>query len=604
MAETIGFAIVSALATASGTAITVTATTASVIGSIAITTATTAASLLVGALNQPKQRNETQQSVLNQAIGPRVGVYGRTIVGGSRFLFETRNGALMQGIILAAHEIDAIEKYLIGDRYAQVVQISTDGDGRWQVTDFPQINVVSYENHLGADDQVASPYLLGQFPGIWTPEHRLRGLAYVVVQFLGVKREEQQLVYPQSYATPLRFLIRGKKVWDPTHPAQDPDDKATWAWSELSGDCILDYLRSPDGCRFPLSKLDRASFEDFHDLCAETATRADGSTEFRYRISGSYTLSEAPKDVLARMCSTCDGRLVRGPTGLIGIRGGRYDPPAVTIGAKSITGGSLAPGTDRLDRYNRLKISYSDPDAYYQPTELRALDDAASQAQIGVVDEALDLAMVPSWTQAARLAKIKNGLDHPEWRGTIASHLRAIRALNEPTARIVFDPLDDPAHPEIEPMMDAVCDLTSFGLRGEMTGCDLAFVSTSPAVYAWDPATDEPPRPALPTYVTPVNDVPRPENPIASQSLRGGQGYGVLSWNASTRPDAVPQAWYRNNVGSDDDYVLMTLRGDGQSAEAGPLTDGQTYRFRVRFIAGGTPSQWSDIRTLKIDTTP
>ncbi|GAB6842385.1 hypothetical protein HNR00_003593 [Methylorubrum rhodinum] len=601
MAETIGFAIVSALATATGTAITVSATTASVIGSLAITTASVGANLLISSLNQPKPRNETQQSVLNQAIGPRVGVYGRTIVGGSRFLFETRNGALMQGIVLAAHGIDAIEKYLIGDRYAQVVQISTDGDGRWQVTDFPQINVVSYENHLGADGQAASPYLLGQFPGIWTSEHRLRGLAYVAVQFLGVKREEQQLVYPQSYATPLRFLIRGKKVWDPTNPAHNPDDKSTFGFSEIAADCILDYLLSADGARFRRSKIDIASFQDAHNLHAETVARKDGSTEFRYRLSGTYRFDEAPKDVLTRMLATCDGRLVRGPTGLIGLRGGRYIAPTVTIATRSIVRASLAQGNDRLDTYNRLKVSYSDPDAYYQPTELQARQDTASQAQIGVVDEAIDLAMVPSWTQAARLAKIKYARDHPAWKGTLATDLSALNAMGEDTVRITYDPLGevDPG-----PMMDTVAELPAFGLRADMSGCDLSFSAIDSAAYAWNPATEEPPRPALPTYVPPINDVPIPSGVNVSQSLRSGQAYAVLAWNASPRPDTTPQPQYRNNTGDDGDYVGMTIRSDGQSAEAGPLTNGQTYRFRVRFVAGGTPSAWSNAVTLLIDTTP
>ncbi len=44
-----------------------------------------------------------------------------------------------------------------------------------------------------------------------------------------------------------------------------------------------------------------------------------------------------------------------------------------------ILGAALAQGNDKLDSYNRLKVSYTDPDNYYQPTEMQARDDLSSQ---------------------------------------------------------------------------------------------------------------------------------------------------------------------------------------------------------------------------------
>ncbi|WP_375275868.1 hypothetical protein [Methylorubrum thiocyanatum] len=600
MAETIGLAIISA--------VTASATTGAVVGAYAVagislstivgTTALVGGSLLFQSAfgQQPKQRNETQQSVLNQAMGPRIIVYGRTMVGGSRYLFETRNGALFQGIILSAREIDRIEGYYIGDRKT----VTSAGENGGIVTDFPQTNKVSFEPHYGTDDQAASPTLLSQLPGIWTADHRLRGLAHVVVVFLGVKREEQQIVYPQSYATPLRFLVRGAKVWDPTNGAMDPENKATWTWSENAADCILDYLRHRDGMRFARSRIDVPSFIDMHGLCAETVTRKDGSTEPRYRLGGTYALNEAPKDVLARMLSTCDGQLVRGPTDLIGIRGGRFRNPLVNIPTEQIIAADLTQGNDRLDAYNLLKVSYTEPDNFYQPTEIQARQDFASQAQVGVIDSALDLAMVPSWTQAARLAKIKFAKDNPQWRGSTRTTLAALDALDQETARIVFDPLGDA---DVGPMMDTPCTLTAFGLDAAMTGCTIGFTAISADAYAWNPATEEPPRPALPNAPAPVNIVPTPVNVTVNPSRRTVAGgatavWGVLSWNADARTDLTAQAQYRIVGSGESGWQPMGIRGDGLSAEVGPLTDGQTYDFRVRWIAGNTPSNWSNIVTL------
>lgn len=597
MAESIGFAIVAAI-----TETTVSAATASVIGSVAISAAAVGGNLLISALNQPKQRNETQQSVLNQAMGPRVRIYGIAMVGGSRAFFDTRNGALFQAIVIAADRIDGIEQYWIGDRAVQ----TTDGEAGGLSLDYPQTNKVAFEPHLGLDDQAASPRLLTSYPGVWTEAHKLAGLAYVVVTFLAVRKEEQQIVYPQGYATPLRFVVRGARVWDMTSTAQDADDKATWTFSQNPALCILDYLRHRDGMRFARSRIDVASFRAIRDLCAEPVARKDGTTVDRYRLGGTYTLSEAPKDVLARMCATCDAKLVRGPSGLIGIRGGRFANPSVNIPTGSIRTASLTQGSDRLDAYNRLKVSYTDPDNYYQPTELQAREDTASQAQVGVVDQVVDLVMVPDWTQAARLAKIQFAKDNPAWKGVLGTDLAALGALDSETVRATFDPL-----PEIGPILDETVTLTAFSLRSDMSGCDLGIASIGAATYAWDPATEEPPRPALPTSLARINVVATPTNVGVMPSRRNIAGgntavWAVLTWNAPARTDVVPEAQYRATGADESAFQPMTLRGDGLSAEAGPLADGQTYDVRVRFVAGRVPSEWSGIVTLQAvaDATP
>lgn len=604
MAETIGLAIIAAASSATGTTIAVTTATASFIGQVAITTALVGGSLLVQSNNQTKQRNETQQSILNEAMGVRRYVYGRTLTGGSRYFLETKNGALIQGVVIAAREIDRIEAYYIGDRKA----VTTLGEEGGTVTDFPQTNKVSFEPHYGTDDQLASPTLLSQFPGSWTADHRLRGLANVVIVFLPVKREEQQIVYPQGYATPMRFLVRGAKVWDPTNAGQDPDDKTTWAWSENASDCICDYLRWSDGMRFPVRKIDASSFEDMHSLCAEPVQRKDGTTEARYRLGGVVALNEAPKDVLARMLSTCDGTLVRGRTGLIGIRGGRYRSPLINIPTERIITADLTQGNDLLEAYNLLKISYSEPDAFYQPTEIRSRENKTSQAQIGIKDQTLDLAMVPSYTQAARLGNIRFERDNPQWKGSIQTDLSALNAINQEAVSITFDPLGDA---DVGAIMDADCNVSAFNIDGEVTTCNIGFSSISASAYAWDPNTDEPPRPAIPNFPAPINVVPTPSNIAVSPSRRVVAGgatafWAILSWNAEARTDLTPQAQYRPVGGAEADWQPMSIRADGTSAEAGPLTDGVDYEFRPRWVAGYTPSNWPLPVTLRAtaDATP
>ncbi len=219
------------------------------------------------------------------------------------------------------------------------------------------------------------------------------------------------------------------------------------------------------------------------------------------------------------------------------------------------------------------------------------------------MDETLDLVMVPSWTQAARLAKIKFAKDNPAWKGSLGTTSAALNALGEETVGISYDPLGDD---DVGPLMDTVASVAAFGIRtdgGVIVGCDLQFASISPAAYAWNPATEEPPRrrcrpTSHPSTMSPRR--PASTSPRADAAFSGGDVgvWGVLSWNASTRTDAVPQAQYRLVGSGDAGWQPMTLRADNQSAEVGPLADGSTYDFRVRFVAGSTPGPYSAAVTL------
>ncbi|MCJ2132446.1 hypothetical protein [Methylobacterium sp. E-045] len=596
MAEAIGLAILTQLAElgAVTASVAVPGTAATVIGSVTIIAATTGAQLAIQALTAEKPRNEAQQATMSQAVGPRVGIYGRAMVGGIRFFWDARNGNLFQGIVIAGHRIDGIEQYWIGDKAIH----TTLGENGGTVSDWPYNNRVRFDPFLGDDNQAASALLQTNYPEIWTPQHQLNGLAYVVCVFNPVKKEDQQIVYPQGYATVLRFVVRGARVWNPADGAQDPTNPATWLFSENAGLCIMDYLRRKDGARFPLAKIDVPSFTDHAALCAEGVKRKDGTTEPRYRIGGTYLYNEAPKDVLARMGATCDGTIVQGPSGKYGIRGGRYRAPLVNIPTKQILSADVEQGVDRIDGYNRLTVAYTEPDNFYQATQVAAYQDAASQARIGVVDQSADLIMVPSWTQAARLAKIRFKKDNPTWTGSLGCQLPALDALGSENVHVTFDPV-----PEIGSMFDEDFAVSALNIEGDASAVGLGISSISTATYAWDPALEEPVKPTTPQTISWLNSIAAPTgvSVVADRRVIAGGNtavWAILSWVASNRPDLTAEAQYRLASASNSAFRAMALREDAVSAEAGPLTDTSSYVFRVRFRSGGTVSDWSDVVTL------
>lgn len=583
MAAAIGAAI---LTSVGATTLAASATATAIVGGVVLTGVAVGAQYLMAA-GQKAPKAEAIQATLNQSMAARRRLYGKGLLGGIRNFWEARNGDMTQSILICADRIDGIEGYWIGDKRVT----TTLGEAGGYVTDYPMTNKVFFEPHLGYASQAASPVLLSRYPDVWTSAHQLNGIAYVVVVFLAVGEKERNTVYPQGANTVVRFLVRGARVHNLLGP-HHPDNVGLWSWSDNAANCILDYLRHQDGMRRPLGQIDLPSFQDFAALCAETVFRKDGSSEQRYRIWGAYEFTEEPVSVLARMCAACDATLYQGPSGKIGIRGGRWVSPLVNIPTDIITKAALTQGNDKLDAYNRLKVSYTEPEAFFQPTEMQARDDLASQAKIGVIDQTLDLQMVPSFSQAARIGKIRMTKDNPLWKGTLGTHLPALDALGEPTVAINYDPLPD----GVEPFMATSADLTGFSLRGDASGCDLTFSSVTAEAYAWNPATDEPPRPVVPAPIAQEQTVDNPtgvsaavERPNVSGDVSGVQIR--LSWSAPPRPDVLPEAQYA--LSGSGNWQPMSVANDGLSALTPLLSDGSSYDLRVRFVIGAVGSDWA-----------
>lgn len=90
-------------------------------------------------------------------------------------------------------------------------------------------------------------------------------------------------------------------------------------WNDRAAAVIRDYMTHRDGMRLPESlfttPLAQAGWAAAYNRSNEAIAVAAGGTEPRYRLWGSYQLNERPADVLGRMLSCCDGRLVPTPDG-------------------------------------------------------------------------------------------------------------------------------------------------------------------------------------------------------------------------------------------------------------------------------------------------
>lgn len=548
-------AIATALTTAFGPAL------AGIFGNLLIGAALIGAQALFGGFSQrPTTQTPQAQAVINQSTGSRLRGYGWGMLGGTRSFWDSIEGGLFQTIMAHSGRIDAFERFYIGDT---PVTVSVDGevmDAPFYTDDGPYVYIRFY---YGYDDQAADALMLERWPGIWTEDHRLRGIAYWRVLFLSPPSDVFQTMFPESYNTPVRCLCRLSLVWDPRDADQDPDDEGTWAWSDTAALCILDYLRHKDGYRRSIDDMDVASFATKASLDEQAIPLAGGGVEKRYRLWGIYSLTDDPEDVLAKMRAASDAELYQTAEGTIAIRGGVWEAPTVTIRDADILGHSMEQGNNLFAAFNELKILYTSPDHDFQKTEATSWANLADQDERGVLSSSLELDMVPSPTQARRLAKIHIAKSNPEWRGTITANLSALDALGERTVRIVLPELD----------IDDAFFVAGFSIRPDLTGVELSVMSISEASYLWSTA-EEGQSPAIPQDTAPDLSLPVPEIELA-------QDGGLISATA-TAPDRSGlglQAQIRAGAGS----IWQEMHVEGLLAEFGPVpTDGDPITYQVR----------------------
>ncbi len=449
---------------------------------------------------------------------------------------------------------------------------------------------VIVESHLGTADQAASPILTGTFPW-WTAQHQLKGLAHSVVEYVLPPKAATnfQKVFPNGKPD-LRVVVRGSATYDPRN--------GTTYWSRNAANCILDFLTHArtDATTgrvwqlVPLSRIHQASFADFANLCDEDVPLAAEGSEKRYALDGTYRLDEEPREVLRRMLATCDAELVAFPDGTVGIRGGWFEEPRITLTDRDLIGAEYAQGNDKMAAFNRLTWTFTDELNDFQVVQGDPWDDAEAQASGELLTKSVDLSMVHSHSQRRRLAKITTAKGNPRHKFTgVSAKLPALALLGERVVRVISDAFG----------INAVFTIDRFEAAGDLSGATLDLSSIDASAYAWDPASEEGQRPAVPVNATVVATVPTPQSVTLDPVLQAVSGETSVvrarAAAAASPGDQFQSYWtlagrYRL-AGSTDDWTPATADGD-TAVLTGILSDGQTYKVQVQYVGLGQESAW------------
>ena len=355
-------------------------------------------------------------------------VYGTRKVGGNVVFLETSgadNQYLYMAIILSEGEIDSVQTLIVNDQQVTLTGALTNGTQRSVANSDANFydggSLITVQAHLGSDTQIASN-LLDQL-GSWTTNHTLSGLAYIALKFEWNADKFGSLPKVQA-------VVKGRKVYNPNldgtvtggSGSHRKDDSSTWAYSDNPILQLLDYLRNNRfGMGIANSYFDTnfADWQTASDVCDTQITPFSGASQID--LMNSHAVVDTSKKAINNVKD-----FIRGCRGYLNFTAGKYNILVETTGSASISltedniiGGISVSSKSKNSRYNRVIVTFINPDKDYQsdtaqfpPVDETGLVSADQHSTMKTADGDLllegrfDFSMLTSPYQAQEMAEI------------------------------------------------------------------------------------------------------------------------------------------------------------------------------------------------------
>ena len=321
------------------------------------------------------------------AANPRQLIYGECVVGGTLCYIDTKgtdNNRLQMVIAFAGHEVnDIVDVRVNGEALSTGTSTinsttvytatnanytNTDNDNAWTSG-----RLIRYTKHLGTSDQAYDQYAANQIGASWTSNHRLRGIAYIFIQFI-FDTEKFSGGMPQITAK-----IQGKKVYDPR--------TTNTTFSKNPALCIRDYLTdTTNGLGALSTEINDSSgtvgttsnyptstgggFVTAANICDQDVNDSSGSAEDRYTMNGFFHTGGEPAAVIESMLSACAGKISYS-NGKFNLFAGAAQTPTLTITDDDILSPvNIATQPDTSNLFNGVKGIYVDAQNKYQAADI------------------------------------------------------------------------------------------------------------------------------------------------------------------------------------------------------------------------------------------
>ena len=370
---------------------------------------------------------------------PRELVLGRVRKGGAvvfRDSCGTHNEKFAMVIVLASHRIDGVEKFYLNEQEVTVNSsgaVTTAPYNIRRTVDTPTSEVVpgscyyyfigdesgavvercqyyTYDSKVNiriydGSQTTADSRLMSLFPGVWTSNHKLLGVAYAIVEL-----DYDESVFPSGIPS-LTVVMRGAQVFDPR--------SGQTAFSEnpaLHARHVITHPRF--GKRSSLTAREDARIAAAANACDTAYTPAGGSTTSLYKSSIVLPYGGQAADALDDLCQGMCGMWAYAG-GEFFIKAGVYTAPVKTLTAADLLttqtdsqGGSTSKGITinthraRADKINSVTAKIYDANAEYKETTITPV-----KAQDAIANDGKELPLemtLPSVSSASQAQVVCN----------------------------------------------------------------------------------------------------------------------------------------------------------------------------------------------------
>ena len=349
---------------------------------------------LAGKPNQPDFSNFTNEAInrkvtIRSPIVPRSIIYGTVRKGGAIVHAETlnNNADLYLVVALCGHEVNSIGSVFFNDTEITTGQL----DGSGNVTSGTFSGKAQIVKHLGSTTQTVDT-VLDSASTVWTSNHRLRGIAYLMV-----KLTYDVDVFPNGIPN-ISAVIEGKKILNVTTSAT--------AYSNNPANVIYNYLTSSDGLGASTSEIDIASFQQAMSDCNDSIS-ITGGTQNRYTCNGVIELNKKPVEAIEDLVSSCAGTLTY-QQGKFKLKVGKASSSTRILTDNDLAGElKIVTRPKRSQLYNKVKGTFVDATTDFSIKEFNTQESSAYQSSDGetIVNE-IELPFTTDPVEAQRLAMI------------------------------------------------------------------------------------------------------------------------------------------------------------------------------------------------------
>jgi len=521
---------------------------------------------------------------IRQPAQSRRVIYGQVKIGGTIcFMHATSSDTNLHIVVaLAGHPIEEIGDFYLND---ELVPLDVDGNATGKYAGYVRV-----KKHLGSTTQTADSDLTTEAADKWTADHRLQGVAYAYVRLIG-----NGDLFPNGLPN-MSFVCKGK------NDIYDPRDLST-GWTDNAALCIADYMESTKygiGATYGGS-IDNTVLIASANVCDESVALADGGTEARYTMNGSFESSQKPEETIGAMLSTMSGKVIF-TGGTWAILAGYHTASVLTLDENHARGPiKVIPRISRRDLFNAVKGVYSSPENYWQPADFPAVTNATYEAEDNDqrIFRDIDLPYTTSPATAQRIAKIELEKGRQQIVVEFPANLIGLQLRAGDTVALTLtrfgwtEKLFEVATWRFENYDDA---------QGEPAiGISLILRETASGVYDWssgeETTVDLAPDTNLPDPFT----VGAPSGLVAASGTDHllATGDGGITSRIFVSWDVLPGVFVTEyeveaKKSTDADYASVAIVRTGSSAYISPVEDALNYDIRVRAVNSiGVRGAWS-----------